>query len=50
MAKKKVYGVCLSQNNVFYTNEEQYIYGVKKTGGGIGEVRKGNPPIKKLML
>jgi len=34
----KVYGVCLSQNNVFYTNEEQYVYGVKKTGGGIGEV------------
>merc|ERR1719487_1973390 len=34
----KVYGVCLSQNNVFYTNMAQSIYGVKKTGGAIATV------------
>jgi sugar lactone lactonase YvrE len=34
----KVYGVCLSQNNVFYTNEFTFIYGVKKTGGAIATV------------
>jgi sugar lactone lactonase YvrE len=34
----KVYGVCLSQNNVFYTNEFTFIYGVKKSGGAIATV------------
>lgn len=34
----KVYGVCLSMNNVFYTNEENAIYAVKKTGGAIATV------------
>jgi hypothetical protein len=29
----KVYGVCLAKDNVFYTNHERYIYGVKKGGG-----------------
>lgn len=29
----KVYGVCLAKDNVFYTNHEKYIYGVKKGGG-----------------
>jgi len=34
----KVYGVCLSMNNVFYTDSESYVYAVKKTGGAIAEV------------
>jgi len=34
----KVYGVCLSMNNVFYTDSETYVYAVKKTGGAIAEV------------
>jgi hypothetical protein len=34
----KVYGVCLSMNNVFYTDSEAYVYAVKKTGGAIAEV------------
>lgn len=34
----KVYGACLSQNNVFYTNAQQSVYGVKKTGGAIATV------------
>merc|ERR1719420_1049843 len=29
----KVYGVCLAKDNVFYTNHDKYIYGVKKGGG-----------------
>jgi len=29
----KVYGVCLAKDNVFYTNHEKFIYGVKKGGG-----------------
>merc|ERR1719420_2045394 len=29
----KVYGVCLAKDNVFYTNHEKYIFGVKKGGG-----------------
>jgi len=29
----KVYGVCLAKDNVFYTNHERYVYGVKKGGG-----------------
>lgn len=34
----KVYGVCLSQNNVFYTNAQKKVFGVKKLGGAIAEV------------
>jgi hypothetical protein len=29
----KVFGVCSSQNNIFFTDEAQYMYGVKKNGG-----------------
>lgn len=29
----KVFGVCLARDNVFYTAEEKYIYGVKQSGG-----------------
>jgi len=29
----KVYGVCLSQNNIFYTDTQKYLYGVRKGGG-----------------
>merc|ERR1719313_3302433 len=29
----KVFGVCSSQNNLFYSDEAQYMYGVKKNGG-----------------
>merc|ERR1719421_1425051 len=35
---KKVYGVCLTGNNVFYTNTMKYVYGVKKNGGPIAEI------------
>lgn len=34
----KAYGVCLSQNNVYYTNSEKFVYGVKKNGGAIATV------------
>merc|ERR1719181_613115 len=34
----KVYGVCLSQNNVFYTSSQSFMYGVKKSGGQIATV------------
>lgn len=34
----KVYGVCLSQRNVYYTNQDKAIYGVKKHGGAIAVV------------
>lgn len=34
----KVYGVCLSMNNVFYTDADKYVYAVKKTGGAIATV------------
>jgi len=34
----KAYGVCLSENNVFYTNSEKVVYGVKKTGSAIATV------------
>lgn len=29
----KVYGVCLSQNNIFYTDTQKFLYGVRKGGG-----------------
>jgi len=34
----KVYGVCLSQNNVFYTDSQKFLFGVKKNGGAIATV------------
>lgn len=32
------YGVCLALGNVYYTDAEKYLYGVKKGGGPIAEV------------
>jgi sugar lactone lactonase YvrE len=37
----KVYGVCLSGNNVFYTNTQKFLFGVKKSGGAIATVSDG---------
>jgi len=37
----KVFGVCVTSQNVFYTNEEKAIYGVKKKGGRIAAVNEG---------
>jgi len=34
----KSYGVCLALNNVFFTDSDKRIYGVKKTGGAVSEV------------
>jgi hypothetical protein len=34
----KSYGVCLALNNVFFTDDEKRIFGVKKTGGSVMEV------------
>lgn len=34
----KSYGVCLALGNVYYTNSEKSVFGVKKTGGPVGEV------------
>jgi len=34
----KAYGVCLSENNVFYTNAEKAVFGVKKTGSSIATI------------
>lgn len=34
----KSYGVCLALNNVFFTDSENSIFGVKKTGGAVTEV------------
>lgn len=34
----KVFGVCSSQNNLFYSDEAQYMYGVKKNGGDAATV------------
>jgi hypothetical protein len=33
-----VYGVCLAMNNLYYTSENTYVYGVKKTGGAIATI------------
>lgn len=35
---KKVYGLCLTGSNVYFTNADKFIYGVKKNGGPIAEV------------
>lgn len=40
----KSYGVCLALNNVFFTDSEKSIYGVKKAGGKVVEV---NNQLKK---
>jgi sugar lactone lactonase YvrE len=29
----KVFGICASQNNLYYSDEAQFVYGVKKNGG-----------------
>jgi len=34
----KAYAVCLSENNVFYTNSDKVVFGVKKTGSAIATV------------
>lgn len=34
----KVYGVCLSENNVFYTDATKAVYGVKKTASAIATI------------
>jgi len=34
----KSYGVCLSQNNVYYTDDQKFLFGVKKNGGAIATV------------
>jgi sugar lactone lactonase YvrE len=34
----KVFGVCSSQNNIFYSDEAQFVYGVKKNGGDTATV------------
>lgn len=34
----KSYGVCLVNDNVFFTGEAQFLYGTKKSGGSIAEV------------
>lgn len=34
----KGYGICLAASNVFYTAPDQYVYGVKKTGGAVTTV------------
>jgi len=34
----KSYGICLALGNVYYTNSERFLYGVKKNGGPIAEV------------
>lgn len=41
----KSYGVCLAYNNVFYTQPERTVYGVKKSGGPAAAVtnRLSNP-------
>lgn len=31
---EKSYGVCMALGNIFYTNEDTYLYGVRKTGTG----------------
>merc|ERR1719453_2860682 len=33
-----VYGVCLAMNNLYYTAENTYVYGVKKTGGAFATI------------
>lgn len=34
----KAYGVCVALNNVFYTDPEQTLYGVKSSGGPVVEI------------
>jgi len=34
----KAYGVCISESNVFYTNADKVVFGVKKTGSAIATI------------
>lgn len=34
----KVYGVCLSSSNVYFTDDKTFMYGVKKVGGAIATI------------
>jgi sugar lactone lactonase YvrE len=34
----KVYGVCMSSANLFFTDDKTFLYGVKKVGGGIATI------------
>lgn len=34
----KVYGVCLTQNNVYYTDTQKFLFAVKKSGGAAATV------------
>jgi DNA-binding beta-propeller fold protein YncE len=34
----KVYGVCISATNIFFTDDKTFLYGVKKVGGGIATI------------
>jgi sugar lactone lactonase YvrE len=36
----KSYGVCLALNNVFFTDSDAGVYGVKKTGGEVHQISK----------
>lgn len=36
----KAVGVCIAKNNVFFTGDAQFLYGVKTSGGGITEVSR----------
>jgi hypothetical protein len=38
MNENVVYGVCLAMNNLYYTSENTYVYGVKKTGGAVATI------------
>merc|ERR1719387_233182 len=35
---QKVYGVCKVNDNLYFTNQDQYVYGVKTTGGAIATI------------
>merc|ERR1719389_1408829 len=34
----KAYGVCLSENNVFYTNADKTVFAVKKSGSAVATI------------
>jgi hypothetical protein len=34
----KVYGVCLSNTNIYFTDEKTFMYGVKKVGGAVATI------------
>lgn len=37
----KIYGVCLAMGNVYYTDEQHHVYGVKKAGGEVEKISSG---------